>query len=340
MHTFPLSGAQRAFHLAGLPVLEAVPDAGHVLPADPQAALRAELAAGLLSPFARIAPKFLYDKLGSSLFEAICQLPEYYPTRTEAAIFDAHLAEIARAAGPDTVLIDLGAGNCRKAARLFPALRPHAYVPVDISAEFLFDAVARLKSRFPAIAMQPLGLDFSATLALPDSVPQARRLFFYPGSSIGNFSPVEALALLRRMRAACAGDGGLLIGVDLIKDKATLDRAYDDALGVTAAFNLNVLRHANELLGADFDVGQWRHRGFFNRELGRVEMHLEARTAVDVSWPGARRRFVAGERIHTENSYKYTIESFVDTLSLAGFADARVWLDEDRRFAVAYARAG
>jgi dimethylhistidine N-methyltransferase len=302
--------------------------------------LRAELEAGLRAQHACISPKFLYDALGSKLFEAICEVPEYYPTRTEAAIFERHGAEIARAVGTGSTLIDLGAGNCAKAARLFPLLHPAQYVPVDISADFLQDAVERLQQRFRHIEMNPLGMDFSGgEWRLPDVVRQERRLFFYPGSSIGNFSPDDALAFLRRVRAQCGADGGILIGIDLAKEHAVLDAAYDDALGVTAAFNLNVLRHANLLLGADFDIRAWRHHGFYNEREGRVEMHLEARSSQQVTWRGGGRRFEAGERIHTENSYKYRPAAAVGLLEQAGFAAAGVWTDERGWFAVIHARA-
>ena len=228
--------------------------------------LRAELSAGLLAPQAFTSPKYFYDALGSKLFEAICELPEYYPTRTEAEILKTNLAEIAQAVGKDSTLIDLGAGNCAKAARLFAALQPAQYVPVDVSVEFLRDAVSQLQQRFPHIEMIGVGLDFSSTLDLPVAVSQKKRLFFYPGSSIGNFTPDEALAFFHRLRSACNNDGGVLIGVDLIKDKSILDAAYDDALGVTAAFNLNLLRHLNQLLGADFKIHDWRHLGYYNIE--------------------------------------------------------------------------
>ncbi|MGN6702710.1 MAG: L-histidine N(alpha)-methyltransferase [Burkholderiaceae bacterium] len=304
------------------------------------AAIRAELQAGLAAPQARTSPKFLYDALGSKLFEAICELPEYYPTRTEAAIFDAHLGEIAAAAGQGTTLIDLGAGNCAKAARLFPALNPAQYVPVDISVDFLRDAVTGLRQRFPRIDMTGVGLDFSASLELPPAVRAERRLFFYPGSSIGNFTPDEALAFLRRIRSVCDEDGGILIGVDLIKDRALLDAAYDDALGVTAAFNLNLLRHLNALLGADFALADWRHRGFFDPARSRVEMHLEARRDLVVRWAGGQRAFAAGETIHTENSYKYSRDGFVRLLKDAGFAGIRCWTDPQGWFLLCHARAG
>ncbi len=302
------------------------------------AAVRAELHAGLLASDAALSPKFLYDALGSKLFEAICELPEYYPTRTEARIVARHGADIARALGAGTTLIDLGAGNCAKAATLFPLLHPAQYVAIDISYDFLRDALGTLQQRFPHIEMTGLGLDFSQRLDLPGVVRAERRLFFYPGSSIGNFTPDEALAFLRRLRAECDTDGALLIGIDLVKDSAVLDAAYDDALGVTAAFNLNVLRHVNRLLGADFDVRQWRHRGFYNAEQSRVEMHLEARSAQTVSWPGGTRHFGAGESIHTENSYKYQQARAVGLLEQSGFSTQHVWTDPDDWFALIHAR--
>jgi len=302
------------------------------------AAAIAEISAGLLAREAYTSPKYLYDALGSKLFEAICELPEYYPTRTEAGIFDEHGADMARVIGEGTTLIDLGAGNCAKAASLFPLLRPAQYVAIDISYEFLRESLDRLQQRFPNIEMTGLGLDFSSGLDLPDVVRPEQRLFFYPGSSIGNFAPDHAISFLRQLRANSCGDGGLLIGVDLIKDSATLDAAYDDAIGVTAAFNLNMLRHLNQLMGADFDVRQWRHRGFFNAEESRVEMHLEAREELTVSWRGGRRPFARGERIHTEDSYKYTQAGFVGLLEQAGFSATRIWTDPANWFAVIHAR--
>ncbi|KAB8049970.1 L-histidine N(alpha)-methyltransferase [Janthinobacterium rivuli] len=312
--------------------------AGNAETASATPATIAEISAGLLARAAWTSPKYLYDALGSTLFEAICALPEYYPTRTEAAIFARHGAEIAHAVGPGGTLIDLGAGNCAKAASLFPLLHPAQYVAVDISYDFLSESLNRLQQRFPHIEMTGLGLDFSSRLDLPDSVREARRLFFYPGSSIGNFAPEQAIAFLRRLRANADGDGGLLIGVDLIKDDAILDAAYDDALGVTAAFNLNMLRHVNGLIGADFDVRAWRHHGYFNAEESRVEMHLEARSEQVVHWKGGQRRFAKGERIHTEDSYKYTRATFVGLLEQAGFSTVQVWTDPQQWFAVIYAR--
>lgn len=302
-------------------------------------ALRAELSEGLLAAQAVTSPKFLYDPLGSRLFEAICELPEYYPTRTEAAIFDMHLSDIVASTGRGRVLIDLGAGSCAKAARLFPALRPRDYVPVDISVDFLQEAVEGLRQRFPHIRMTGLGMDFSQALELPDFIPADKRLFFYPGSSIGNFAPAQALSLLLAMRNTCGEDGGLLIGVDLVKDARLLNAAYDDALGVTASFNLNLLRHLNSLVDADFDVRDWRHRAFWQPDQGRVEMHLEACHHVVVSWRGGQRHFREGERIHTESSYKYTRQGFMRLLERAGFEPAGAWTDEREWFLVCHARA-
>lgn len=302
-------------------------------------AIADELASGLLAREAHISPKFLYDALGSKLFEAICELPEYYPTRTEAAIVARHGADIARAVGPGATLIDLGAGNCAKAASLFPLLHPAQYVAIDISYDFLRDAIARLQQRFPHIEMTGLGIDFSSAFELPGAVSPERRVFFYPGSSIGNFTPEQARAFLRSVRAQCDADGGLLIGIDLVKDGAVLDAAYDDALGVTAAFNRNILRHVNRLIGADFDVAQWRHRGCYHAAESRIEMHLEAREALTVRWAGGERSFRAGQTIHTENSYKYQQPAALGLLEQSGFQAVKVWTDPAQWFALIYARA-
>ena len=298
----------------------------------------AEISAGLLAPQASVSPKYFYDSLGSKLFEAITELPEYYPTRTEAAIFARHAADMATHTGPGMTLLDLGAGNCAKAASLFPLLQPAHYVPIDISRDFLNGAVERLRNRFPQIEMTPLALDLSGPFALPPEVGAERRQFFYPGSSIGNFTPHEAIRFLRHVRENTGSDGGLLIGVDLVKDHAVLNAAYDDPIGVTGAFNLNMLRHLNHLAGANFDVTLWRHVAFFNAEESRIEMHLEALAAHTVRWSGGEREFSRGERIHTENSYKYTIEGFKALLSEAGFRVDGVWTDAAQWFAVMHAR--
>lgn len=310
-----------------------------------KARLRQELAAGLLRPQAAIAPKFFYDALGSRLFETITELPEYYPTRTEAAIFSEHLPAIRHALGHDFTLIDLGCGSCAKAGKLFHAgVLPARYVAVDISVDFLRDSLQNLKRELPTIDMIGLGLDFTGEFRLPDDLPLQKRMFFYPGSSIGNFSPPEASRFLQQLAGQMDASGGLLIGVDLIKDKIVLEAAYDDALGVTAAFNRNLLRHVNAQLGADFAIGDWKHVAFFNEAELRIEMHLEAQRELDVRWPDENRssirHFAAGERIHTENSYKYSPEKFTALLTGAGFTDIRMWTDPRTWFAVFFARQG
>ena len=303
------------------------------------AALRAELVRGLMLPAAEVAPKFLYDALGSRLFEAITELPEYYPTRTEAAIFQADGPAMAQAIGAGATLIDLGAGNCAKAAKLLTLLDARRYVAVDISVDFLRDALASLARQHPRLSTLGIGLDFSNALDLPAEACEGRPVFFYPGSSIGNFNRPQALAFLRRIRERASG-GGLLIGVDLVKPVEILEPAYDDALGVTAAFNLNLLRYLNRLIGSDFDPRQWRHIAFFDTAQSRIEMHLQAREALRVRWAGGERGFTEGERIHTENSYKHTLEGFAALLREAGFEATRHWTDAQQWFAVWWARAG
>jgi dimethylhistidine N-methyltransferase len=302
------------------------------------AAIRAELLAGLTAPTATIHPKYLYDALGARLFAAITELPEYYPTRTEAAIFAAHAPEMGRALGPVATLVDLGAGNCEKAARLFAPLAVQRYVAVDISVDYLQQSLGDLQREQPQIEMLGVGIDFSASLALPPEVGAGPRTLFYAGSSIGNFTPEAALSFLRDAHRECQG-GGLLIGVDLVKPVEVLEPAYDDPLGVTAAFNRNLLLHLNRLAGTDFDIADWRHVAFFNRRESRIEMHLQALRTTAVRWPGGERRFTAGERLHTENSYKWTIEDFAALLQAAGFTAMRHWCDARGWFALFSARA-
>ncbi len=296
--------------------------------------------ASLIAEPAGVSPKYFYDRLGSHLFDAITELPEYYPTRAEAALFDAHRAEMAHAIGAGSTFVDLGAGNCAKAARLLPLLEPARYVAVDISADYLHAALRQLQREHPTLDMVGVGMDFERSPRLPAEWLGAgtRPVFFYPGSSIGNFHPAQAERFLGELHAQATG-GGLLIGVDLLKDAVTLQAAYDDALGVTAAFNLNLLRHLNRRIGSDFDPRDWRHVALFNVQASRVEMHLEARRAVAVRWPGGGRRFDAGARIHTENSYKYTVASFRALLARAGFGDSRCWTAADEAFAVFWAEA-
>ncbi len=320
-----------------LPVIDlerAAPEVGSPADAD-----RDALLAGLRAPRAWIAPKFFYDALGSTLFDAITELAEYYLTRTERAILRAREREIAAASGCDGgTLIDLGAGNGEKAASLFAALRPREYVAVDISVDYMHHSLEVLQRRFPGIVMTDIGADIARPLVLPAHIGRTRRLFFYPGSSIGNFVPDQAQRFLAGLGAHVDDTGALLIGVDLVKDAATLQAAYDDPLGVTAAFNLNVLRRVNRIIGSDFVLADWRHVAFFDAAHSRIEMHLEARRAVCVRWASGERRFAAGERIHTENSYKYPLEAFAALLGRAGLEQHACWTDERQWFAVVLAR--
>ena len=301
-----------------------------------------ELTQGLLAESASVAPKFFYDALGCRLFEAITELHEYYPTRIEAGIFQAWQTQMAAAIASSGIrhacLVDLGAGNCAKAEALIPQLLPRQYVPVDISSDFLRASTERVQASFPALDIIGVGMDFCNQIVLPDAVQTHDRVFFYPGSSLGNFSPVQSLAFLQQLSdPAQGGARGLLLGIDLVKDSATLEAAYDDALGVTAAFNKNLLRHVNALLQSDLDVRQWRHVALFDKAHSRIEMHLQAAQEVTVRWPGHMRHFSAGERIHTENSYKYTLEAMTTLLRQAGFNHVEHWTDAEGWLSVFWA---
>ncbi len=293
-----------------------------------------DILSGLLRPHACLSPKYFYDSLGSKLFEAITELDEYDLARTEAAIFVRHARDIAAAAGQGGMVVDLGAGNCEKFAALYETLRPDHYVPIDISGPFLEQAAAKIRAALPALHVTPIAADFSETLpALPEG---GTKMFFYPGSSLGNFPPLAAAQFLRRIAAA---GGALLLGIDLGGDAARLHAAYNDALGVTAAFNLNILRNVNRLAGTDFDLAQWRHIAFFNAPQSRIEMHLKSVTDVTVSWPGGARHFPAGSQILTEYSYKYTRPAICAMLREAGFAPPSIWTDGAQRYAVLHAHA-
>ncbi len=296
-----------------------------------------EIEAGLLAESATISPKFLYDGLGAHLFTAITLLPEYYPTAVETEILLQYKNEIATALGNDPILIDLGAGDCKKAARLFESIKPLSYVAIDFSVEYLKEALEKLQSHYADIPMYGVGMDFSQALELPASISQAPRTFFYPGSSIGNFLPTEAQALLEQIKREALG-GGLLLGVDLMKADHVLRAAYDDPLKVTAAFNLNILRSVNALIGADFDVSHFCHKVMINHSKERVELYLEARMDTIVSWQGKQRAFKKGEMIHTENSHKYSLASIQQLLNRSGFQSLKIWTDPRQYFALIYAQ--
>ena len=293
------------------------------------------------APF--ISPKFFYDDIGSHLFDVITLLEEYYPTRTEQWIMDAYRAAIADAVGPCEVLLDLGAGNCAKASRLFNSIKPKQYRALDISKEYLEAAVADLQKQFPQIAMSAQAIDLSLPLAFPD-IAEHRKIFFFPGSSIGNYDPEKADQFFANIVQECHGNGGLLIGVDLVKDFETLHLAYNDPLGITASFNLNILLHVNRIIGSNFNLPDWEHVAFFNEPLSRIEMHLRARLDVEVILPsddakGHVIEFKAGDLIHTENSYKYTQDGFTEKLRRAGFDPIQTWTDPKKHFLVCFANA-
>jgi dimethylhistidine N-methyltransferase len=299
--------------------------------------LISEIEAGLLAKAATISPKFLYDDLGAHLFTALTFLPEYYPTATETRILKQYETEIAASIGPHPVLIDLGAGDCKKAARLFASIKPSSYVAIDFSVDYLKEALEKLQNQYADIPMFGIGMDFSHTLKLPDTMTQAPRTFFYPGSSLGNFLPVEAEALLKQIKREALG-GGLLLGVDLMKADHVLQAAYDDPLKVTAAFNLNILRSVNAIIGSDFDVSHFCHKVLINHSKERVELYLEARQDTTVAWRGQQRVFKKGEMIHTENSHKYSIASIQHLLDSSGFQSTKIWTDPQQYFAVIYAQ--
>ncbi len=301
---------------------------------------RALLIAGLLASPAHIEPKYFYDELGCTLYAAICQLDEYYPTRTERAIFQQYRNEISTKIGDFGrcgTFVDLGAGDCAKAMSWLPFIQPKRYLAVDIAGPSLETALDNMATEFPETEMVGLVTDFSLELVIPADLLLERTTLFYPGSSIGNFTPANATQFLVQMRRHTNG-GGLLIGVDAKKDKRRLDAAYADALGVTAAFNLNALRHINRVIGSDFNEAQWCHVGAYNEQLGRVEMYLESIIDQNVIIDGHTRGFAKGERIHSENSYKYTQAEFDLMLREAGFSDISVWTNSEQAFWVFYAR--
>lgn len=298
-----------------------------------------QLARGLLAPAASIAPKYFYDALGSTLYDAIVLTPEYYPTRTERSIHSQFRAEIADAIGGGKQFVDLGSGDSAKAETWFAALTPSRYVAVDISESAVRSALSRIAGSARDVALVGLITDFSRVLDVQAAMADAPTLFFYPGSSIGNFMPDEASWFLQQVAAhRKTPECGLLIGVDLKKDRATLEAAYDDALGVTAAFNRNTLLHVNRLLGCGFKLADWTHLAFYNEPFDRIEMHLEALCDTRVSVRGEPRVFKRGERIHTENSYKYTASEFHTLLRSAGFDRITMWADPRQYFAVFYAQ--
>jgi dimethylhistidine N-methyltransferase len=302
----------------------------HPTPAD----MRAEVLAGLALPQKRIAPKFFYDAPGSRLFDAICELPEYYPTRTEIAILREYGSAMAERLGRDALLVELGSGSSLKIRVLLEALRPAVYMPVDISREHLLQSAQALAERFPELQVHAVCADYSVPFELPVDDHDHPRAAFFPGSSVGNFEPADAERFLRRVGNMLGGGGRLLIGVDLVKERQRLEDAYNDAAGTTAAFNLNLLRRINHELGGHFDLNAFRHQAFFDAELSRIEMHLISTCDQTVHLGGQSFGFREGESIHTECSYKYRIEGFHALARRAGFEPEQVWTDPDALFSV------
>lgn len=298
-----------------------------------RAALLADALAGLAARPRTLPCKWLYDAEGARLFEVIMRLPEYYPTRTEVAILRDRAMEVAAIVGPGAVVVEFGSGSADKVDPLLRALPdPAAYVPVDIAPEWLAGAVRRFARDWPGLPVRPVVADFTRPFALPPRLPPGPRLGFFPGSTIGNFAPEEAVAFLRRAREVLGAEGWLLLGADLVKDRAVLEAAYDDAAGVTAAFDLNLLVRLNRECGADFDLDGWAHRAVWNAAAERIEMHLVARRDQSVRIAGRRFDIAAGETIHTESSHKYRPERLITLADAAGFDVAAWWTDPARLF--------
>jgi len=296
-----------------------------------------EVLSGLREQPKTLPCKYFYDAHGSALFDRICELEEYYPTRTEVQILERHGYEIAKGLGPQCAVIEFGSGSSLKTHLLLSALdRPAAYIPIDISRNHLRAAAERIAAQFPDLCVRPTCADFAAELSLPMLPRSVRhRVVFFPGSTIGNFALAPRLALLQRIVSVLGAEGGtLLIGLDLKKDVATLERAYNDAEGVTRDFNLNLLHRINRELGANFDTRRFEHRAFYNETESRIEMHLLSRVAQRVAVPPASFDLRAGESIRTECSYKFSIAEFGDLAAKVGLVPGSAWTDDYARFAI------
>jgi dimethylhistidine N-methyltransferase len=303
---------------------------------------RADVLRGLRRPHKRIPCKYFYDDAGSRLFDHICELPEYYPTRTELAILRDQAPAMAGRLGPRCLIIEYGSGSGIKTRLLLDALdRPAAYLPVDIAREHLLRAAQTLAAERPGLAIRPVCADFTRAFALPHGLPKAtRRAVYFPGSTIGNFGPRAARRLLRGMARLVGTGGAVLIGVDLKKDPRVLERAYDDAAGVTAAFNKNLLVRINRELSGDFRPERFDHHALYNPAFGRIEMHLVSRRRQTVHVAGEGVELSEGEAILTECSYKYTVRGFQALAARGGLRAWQIWTDADRRFSVQYLTAG
>ena len=305
--------------------------------ADP--AFRADVLAGLAAPTPAIPARWFYDHRGSELFEEITRLPEYYPTRTETALLTRTSGEIASLVGGGEAVIEFGSGSSAKTPILLRAVRPSAYVPVDISGDFLRESAAALQREFPDLPIYPVEADFTRQFALPPEIRGAAKLGFFPGSTIGNFVARSAVDLLRAMKETLGEGAKLVIGMDRIKDVDILVRAYDDPAGVTASFNLNLLHRINAELDGDIPVDGFRHRAIWNDALSRIEMHLEAVRDLAFTICGHRFAFRQGETIHTENSHKYGHRDSRILLRAAGWGVVAEWTDDQDWFSILLAEA-
>jgi L-histidine N-alpha-methyltransferase len=301
---------------------------------EPDSEFARDVVAGLTATPKRLPPKYFYDQRGSELFEAITAQPEYYPTRTETGILEARAADMARLLPQGAVLVEFGSGSSAKTRILLRALPLAAYVPVDISADFLMEEAARLRAEFPRLEVLPVAADFTKPFDLPEGVQGKPLVGFFPGSTIGNFEPAEAQAFLAQAGGILGRGSAFVLGVDLVKDPAVLDAAYNDAAGVTAAFNKNLLARINRELGADLDLDAFSHHAFYDADKQRVEMHLVSLIRQSVPVAGARIAFERGETIHTENSYKYRLDQARALARSAGWEPRLAWTDPRRWFSV------
>ncbi len=309
----------------------------NAIEADP--AFREDILAGLAASIPAVPARWLYDRRGSELFEEITDLPEYYPTRVEAALLQRYSRSVAEMAGRGHAVVEFGSGSSAKTPILLEAVEPAAYVPIDISGEFLRLSAAALKEQFPLLPVYPVEADFMQPIELPAQVSRMGKLGFFPGSTIGNMVARTAVDLLRAMKDTLGDGSFLLIGMDRLKDEEVLVRAYDDAQGVTAAFNLNLLHRINAELNGTIPVEAFRHRAIWNDRMSRIEMHLEAQEDVEFTVEGQPFRFSAGETIHTENSHKYGLRDSRLLLRAAGWGVAKEWTDPEEQFAILLAQA-
>jgi len=300
---------------------------------------QAAILQGLKAEQKFINPKYFYNHHGSKLFEQITELDEYYPTRTERKILQSRANDIAQLIEPNSLIVEPGAGSCKKIEYLLEALHPSVYVPQDVSAEFLKQSAQRLSNEYSWLDVVPVASDFSDPIEIPERLQSLRKYAFYPGSTIGNFEPEDALNFLKQMRQLVGDNGGMIIGVDLHKDNEILHAAYNDKKGITAQFNLNTLSHINDILDADFNIKEFEHVALYNSKKQRIEMYLKSLKSSAYDVLGETVTFEKGELVHTEHSYKYTIEGIASLAQNSGFLLKHSWTDKKDLFSVNYLQA-